>query len=111
MGITSQILYKLILQPFNGLNPHSLVILYIASIHHVDKVRELIETQAGSRLCFLPPYSPDLNPVEGVFSQARSIRKRNDKLFQVYCAPRALIAIAFGMVTACDCHGHITNCV
>ena len=96
-----------ILQPFNGLNPHSVIILDNA---HVDRVIDLIETQAGSRLCFLPPYSPDLNPAEGVFSQVKSIMRRNDKLFQVYSAPRALIAIAFGMVTAHDCIGHITNC-
>lgn len=98
-----------ILQPFNGLNPKS-VILDNASIHHVQKVKDLIETQAGSRLCSLPPYSPDLNPAEGVFSQIKSIMKNNDKLFQVYSAPRALIAMAFGMVTKQDCIGHISNC-
>ena len=98
-----------ILQPFNWLNPHSVVILDNASIHHVQQVKDMIETQAGSRLVYLPPYSPDLNPAEGVFSQIKNIIKRNDKLFQVYSSPRALIAMAFGMVTEKDCIGHISN--
>lgn len=44
-----------------------------ASIHHVDKISHLIKQQAGARLFFLPPYSPDLNPCEGVFSQIKRI--------------------------------------
>ena len=44
-----------------------------------------------------PPYSPDLNPVEGVFSQAKSIMKLNDKLIQATTAPRAMLAMTFGM--------------
>lgn len=58
-----------LLKPFNGLNFHSVVIMDNASIHHINEVAELIDTQAGARLIFLPPYSPDLDPVEGVFSQ------------------------------------------
>ena len=56
------------LMPFNGVNPRSVVIMDNCSIHHVDAVTNLIETQAGAKLCFLRPYSPDLMPVEGVFT-------------------------------------------
>ena len=91
---------------FNLVNSRSVVILDNAAIHHVQEVEDLIETQDGCRLCYLPPYSPELNPAEGVFSQ---IKKRNDKLFQVYSSPRALIAMAFGMVSTGDCIGHISN--
>ena len=69
------------LRPFDGINPHSIVIMYNASIHHIDDVIDLIETQAGAKVIFLPPYSPDLNPAEGVFSQVKSIMKENDKIF------------------------------
>ncbi len=56
-----------ILQPFNWINnPHSVVIVDNASIHHVGGVVDLIENQAGAWLLFLPPYSPDLNPAEEV---------------------------------------------
>ena len=89
------------LNPFNGVNPRSVVI-----IHHVDDVIDLIETQAGARVCFLPPYSPDLNPAEGVFNQVKSIMKENDKVFQVCSVPRALMFA----VTVQDCHGHVSHC-
>lgn len=98
------------LLPFNGVNPRSVVIMDNASIHHVDEVTDLIETQAGAKLCFLPPYSPDLMPVEGIFSQAKSIMKSCDRLFEVFSSPRSLIAMVFGMITKEDCHGHISHC-
>ncbi|KAK3741926.1 hypothetical protein QZH41_010680, partial [Actinostola sp. cb2023] len=59
-----------ILQPYNGINPDSVVIMDNACIHHVRRVRRLI-TQTGARLIFLPPYSPDLNPIEEAFSKVK----------------------------------------
>ena len=47
-----------VLMHFNGVNPKSVVIVDNASIQHFEAVTNLIETQAGARLCFLPPYSP-----------------------------------------------------
>ena len=91
------------LQPFNWINPQSIIIMDNASIHHVEGVVDLIENQAGAKLIFLPPYSPDLNPAEEVFSQVKSIMKQNDRLFQVTSAPRALLAVIFGMVSKEDC--------
>ena len=41
-----------------------------ASIHHLDKVSELIHG-AGALLKFLRPYSPELNSIEHVFSKLR----------------------------------------
>ena len=75
-----------ILQPFNWVNPLSVVIMDNASSHHVEGARQLIEDQVGARLLLLPPYSPDLNPLEEVFSQIKSIMKKNDALFQVCSA-------------------------
>ena len=64
-------------------------------IHHVQGVIDLIEIQAGAKLIFLPPYSPDLNPIEEVFSQVKSIMKQNDSLFQVSSSPRVLLSMVF----------------
>ncbi len=45
------------------LRPEDVVIMDNLSAHKVDGVRQLIEA-TGARLLYLPPYSPDLNPIE-----------------------------------------------
>ena len=46
------------------------VIMDNLSSHKRQRTRELIEA-AGAQLVFLPPYSPDLNPIEMVFSKIK----------------------------------------
>lgn len=99
-----------VLLPFDGNNPRSIVVMDNASIHHVQNVIHLIENQAQAKLIFLPPYSPDLNPVETVFCKVKSIMKANDELFQVYSAPRVLLSMAFSMVSREDCESFISHC-
>ncbi len=48
--------------PFDGNNPNSVVILDNCSIHHVDGVVDMIH-KVGALVHFLPPYSPDYNPI------------------------------------------------
>lgn len=50
--------------------PGDIVILDNLSSHKSRAVRDLIEA-AGARLVFLPPYSPDLNPIEMIFSKVK----------------------------------------
>ena len=45
------------------LKPGQVVIIDNASFHKSQRTRELIES-VGCRIIFLPPYSPDLNPIE-----------------------------------------------
>ncbi len=40
--------------------------------HKRPRVRELIEA-AGARLLYLPPYSPDFNPIEMAFSKLKAV--------------------------------------
>ena len=56
------------LLPYNGINPHSVVVLDNCSIHHVTEVVKSIQ-DVGAHVLFLPPYSPDLNPIEELFSK------------------------------------------
>lgn len=49
------------------LRPGQVVIMDNLSSHKVAGVREAIEA-AGCRLVFLPPYSPDFNPIEQIFA-------------------------------------------
>ena len=61
-----------VLQPFNGSNNTSIVIIDNASIHHVDEVCRLIDS-SGALLWFLPPCSPDLNPIEEWLSSSQDV--------------------------------------
>ena len=89
------------LLPFNGMNPRSVVVMDNASIHHVGEVIELIES-TGALIEFLPPYSPDLNPIEEAFSKLKYFLK-NDPLVQV-CTDDELEDI-FATITAQDSQG------
>jgi transposase len=57
------------------LQPGDLVVLDNLSSHKAAGVREAIE-QAGARLTYLPPYSPDLNPIEQFFSKLKAILRK-----------------------------------
>jgi transposase len=54
------------------LRPGQVVIMDNLAAHKVAGVRELIEA-AGARLLYLPPYSPDLNPIEQAWSKVKQI--------------------------------------
>ena len=45
------------------------------SAHKGSRVREIIES-AGCELVYLPPYSPDLNPIEEAFSKVKGLMRR-----------------------------------
>ena len=55
-----------LLKPYNGQNKHSVVVMDNASIHHLETVQDMI-LGIGAIIRFLPPYSPDLNPIEEVY--------------------------------------------
>ena len=61
--------------PYPG--PRSILILDNCNIHHSEKVRALVEDEAMCKLIFLPPYSPDLNPIEKAFSSIKSHLRRH----------------------------------
>jgi transposase len=50
--------------------PNDVVVLDNLSSHKRPRVAELIRT-AGAELVYLPPYSPDLNPIEQAFSKVK----------------------------------------
>jgi transposase len=50
------------------LKPGDVVVMDNLSVHKMDRVRELIEG-AQAELLYLPPYSPDLNPIEKAWSK------------------------------------------
>jgi transposase len=63
--------------------PNSVLVLDNASIHRSARMRELCE-RAGVVLEYLPPYSPDYNPIEKSFKQLKSWIKRNGEQAKMY---------------------------
>jgi transposase len=58
-----------------ALKPGDIVILDNLSSHKVVGVREAIEA-AGAELRYLPPYSPDLNPIEQLFARLKALLRK-----------------------------------
>ena len=54
------------------LRPGDVVIMDNLSSHKRSRSRQLIEA-AGASLMFLPPYSPDLNPIEMIFAKIKQL--------------------------------------
>ena len=57
------------------LRPGDIVVMDNLPSHKISGVREAIE-RAGARLLFLPPYSPDLNPIEMAFSKLKALLRK-----------------------------------
>ena len=57
------------------LKPGQVVILDNASFHQGGRIRELIE-ECGCHLLYLPPYSPDFNPIERCWARLKPIARR-----------------------------------
>lgn len=57
------------------LSPGDVVILDNLGSHKGQAVRRAIR-QAGAKLLFLPPYSPDLNPIEQAFAKIKALLRK-----------------------------------
>ena len=52
-----------------------IVVVDDLSAHKGSRIRELLE-ERGCELLYLPPYSPDLNPIEEAFSKIKGILRK-----------------------------------
>ena len=79
------------------LQPGDVVVLDNLAAHKQPEVRVAIE-QVGALLRFLPPYSPDFNPIELAFAKLKAfLRAARPRTFEHVCE---LIAAALGPVQA-----------
>lgn len=72
-GVIFRIYVERVLAP--TLEPGDIVILDNLGSHKSAEVRRLIEAR-GARLLFLPPYSPDLNPIELAFAKLKALLRK-----------------------------------
>jgi transposase len=89
------------------LRPGRVVVMDNLAAHKGDRVRELIE-ERGCKLLYLPPYSPDLNPIEEAFNKVKGLLRR------VGARTREALLEALGTaldaVTAGDAGGFFEHC-
>ena len=79
------------------------------SAHNVAGVEEIVE--AGEAiLLYLPPYCPELNRIEGIFSVVKGWLRANDLIFLITQDPQEMILSAFFHVTRSDVQSLYTHC-
>jgi transposase len=61
--------------------PKSVLVMDNASFHHTERIQQMCH-DAGVKLVYLPPYSPDLNPIEEFFAELKSFIKRHWKIYE-----------------------------
>ena len=89
------------------LRPGMVVVLDNLAAHKPPEVRAAIE-QVGAHLRFLPPYSPDFNPIELAFAKLKAfLRAARPRSFDQVCA---LIATALGLFTPDECASYARHC-
>jgi transposase len=90
-----------------ALRPGDVVVLDNLAAHKQPEVRMAIE-QAGAHLRFLPPYSPDFNPIELAFAKLKAfLRAVRPRTFDHVCE---LIAAALGLFMPDECANYVRHC-
>jgi transposase len=89
------------------LRPGQVVVMDNLSSHKGARVKEIIEG-AGCELLYLPPYSPDFNPIEEAFSKVKGFLRRAEARTR-----QSLIeamGLALEAVSARDARGFFGHC-
>jgi len=108
-GATNREVFKVYVEKFllPTLEPGDRVVVDNLSAHKGNEIREMIES-VGAELWFLPPYSPDLNPIEKMWSKVKAILRKIKARTEEDLI--AVIATALEQVTASDCLGWFKSC-
>lgn len=99
------------LMPFDGRNPHSIIVMDNCSVHHVNETVRMIQDVhfVGALVLFLPPYSLDYNPIEEAFSKVKFMLRSMDKEAEVCEDPESLVLSGFSFITPQDCQHWIEH--
>jgi len=78
------------------------------NVHITQKfaIKSKLIEQEGVLVYYLPPYSPDLNPIEEAFSKVNYVLKENWSCFNIEIA----VSTAFNCITSEGCQGWISHC-
>ena len=89
------------------LEPGHLVILDNLGAHKVEGVRQLIESR-GAQLLYLPPYSPDFNPIEPAWSKVKQLLRGVKARFLDLLEPA--LAQALAAITSENARAYFRHC-
>lgn len=89
------------------LRPGQIVVMDNLTAHKGERVKELIE-ERGCELLYLPPYSPDFNPIEEAFSKIKGILRKAEARGRE--ALIEAIGQAISAVSARDARGFFEHC-
>ena len=88
------------------LQPGDIVILDNLSSHKVEGVQQAVAA-VGARVLYLPPYSPDLNPIEKLFSKLKTLlRKAALRASEELCQE---IGALLNTITARECANYFAS--
>jgi transposase len=83
------------------------VVLDNLAVHKQPAVRAAIEA-TGAQIRFLPPYSPDFNPIEMAFAKLKAfLRAARPRTFDQVTA---LTAAALALFTPTECRNYVRHC-
>jgi transposase len=90
-----------------ALAPGDVVVLDNLAAHKIDGVRQAIAA-AGASILYLPPYSPDLNPIEQLFAKLKALLRKaaartRDELWQA-------IGRLLDACPATECANYLHHC-
>ena len=89
-----------------ALRPGDVVVLDNLAVHKQPETHRAIEA-AGAQLRFLPPYSPDFNPIEQAFAKLKAfLRAARPWSFDQVCD---LIATALRLFSPTECANYIRH--
>jgi transposase len=90
-----------------SLRPGQVVMMDNLSSHKGGRISELIE-QRGCELLYLPPYSPDFNPIEEAFAKVKALLRRFEA--RTHEALVEAMGRALDALTARDARGFFEHC-
>jgi transposase len=90
------------------LKPFDILIMDCLSAHKMKIISDMVES-VGANVVYLPPYSPDFNPIETVFSQIKSeLRNQKPRSVEAICDS---LTYAFCSITPEQTKNHFINAI
>lgn len=108
VGATTKVVFESHIQRLlaPSLKNGQIVVLDNLSAHKRERVRELVEAR-GCELFYLPPYSPDFNPIEEAFSKVKGILRKAEA--RTCEALIEALGVAISGVTPTDARGYFQH--